>query len=214
MARGLAITNDGSQQRKSTNSENNFAICFLLEIPLRGFPFQMKLYDKYRIPKHNKDFNIFHLKRKSPQGSLKQETYLIFQRTSFEKEIPSGKSQAGNISQTSCPTNRSPAHRPAGRPVSLAIIIIINSIHIITITITITIIIIIITITITITITSTITITITMSTIAITCTITIGEKRYCVHSRQISRPESWAGCLSVCLSSYVSICLPFWNLPI
>ena len=34
-------------------SENNFAICFLLEIPVRGFPFQVKLSDKYRIPKNN-----------------------------------------------------------------------------------------------------------------------------------------------------------------
>ena len=65
-------------------SESNFAICFLLEIPLRGLPFQMGFFVNYRIPKNN--------------------TTIRFQRTSFEKEIPSGGSQAGNISQTSCPT--------------------------------------------------------------------------------------------------------------
>ena len=32
-------------------SENNLAICFLLEIPLRPSPFQMKVTDKYRMPK-------------------------------------------------------------------------------------------------------------------------------------------------------------------
>ena len=44
----------------------------------------MKLHEKYRIHKNN--------------------TNLIVQRISFEKEIPSGGSQAGDISQTSCPT--------------------------------------------------------------------------------------------------------------
>ena len=57
--------------------ENNFAMCFLLEIPLRGFPLQIELYDKCRIPKNNTHliFKGFRLKRKSPQGDLKQETY-------------------------------------------------------------------------------------------------------------------------------------------
>ena len=64
-------------------SENSFAICFLLEIPLRGFPFRMKLSWKYRIPEHSIN--------------------LICQRISCEKEIPSGGSQAGNLSQTSRP---------------------------------------------------------------------------------------------------------------
>ena len=58
-------------------SENNFAICFLLEIPLRGFPFQVKFYEQCRVPKH-----------------------IIVQRISFEKEVPSWGSQAGDISQT------------------------------------------------------------------------------------------------------------------
>ena len=59
-----------------------FAIRFLLEIPPRGFPFQMKFYDKCRI-------------------RLNNNTNLNVQRILFEKEIPSGASQAGNISQTS-----------------------------------------------------------------------------------------------------------------
>ena len=49
-------------------SESNFAVCLLPEIPLREFPFQMKLFETYRTPKHN--------------------TNLICQRNSFEKEIP------------------------------------------------------------------------------------------------------------------------------
>ena len=38
---------------EKTRSENNFAICFLLEIPIRKFPVQMNSFGKYRIPKHN-----------------------------------------------------------------------------------------------------------------------------------------------------------------
>ena len=33
--------------------ENNFEICFLLEIPLRGFPFQSTIYETYRMPNNN-----------------------------------------------------------------------------------------------------------------------------------------------------------------
>ena len=33
------------------SSENNCSICFLLEIPLRGFPFQIQFSEKYRITK-------------------------------------------------------------------------------------------------------------------------------------------------------------------
>ena len=63
--------------------ESNFAICFLLEIPMTGFPFQMRLFEKYRIPKNY--------------------TNTVFQRISFEKDIPSWGSQAANLSQTSHP---------------------------------------------------------------------------------------------------------------
>ena len=65
-------------------SENNFAICFLLEIPLRGFPFHRAIFQTYIIHKHDTSY---------------------FQRISFEKESPSWGSQAGNISQTSCPAD-------------------------------------------------------------------------------------------------------------
>ena len=47
---------------------NSFAICFLAEIPLRGFPFRVELSDNYGIHTDN--------------------TRLIVQRISFEKEIP------------------------------------------------------------------------------------------------------------------------------
>ena len=79
----FARVGDGLRQEKQLVSESNFAICFLLEIPLGGFPFQMKFSEQYRIPKN--------------------DTNLIVKRISFEKEIPSGGSKAGNISQTSCP---------------------------------------------------------------------------------------------------------------
>ena len=64
------------RRRKQKHSENNIAMCFLLEIPLRGFPIQIRFYDTCRIPKSNTHllcFNGFHLKRKCPQGDLKQE---------------------------------------------------------------------------------------------------------------------------------------------
>ena len=64
-------------------SENNFAICFLLEIPPRRFPSQIKFYDQCSITRHSTNF--------------------IVQRISFEKGIPWGGCQAGHISQTSCP---------------------------------------------------------------------------------------------------------------
>ena len=64
-------------------SENIFAIFFLLEIPLRGFPFQMISLFDYRVPKNNPN--------------------IMLQRISFEEETPSGGSLAGNISQTSSP---------------------------------------------------------------------------------------------------------------
>ena len=46
-------------------------------IPLRIVPFQME-FDNHRMPKNNTILfiNGFHLKRKSPQGDLKQETSL------------------------------------------------------------------------------------------------------------------------------------------
>ena len=54
--------------------ENNFAICPLLEIPLRGFSFQLKVYEKCRTSNNNIiSFKGFCLKIKSPQGDLKQE---------------------------------------------------------------------------------------------------------------------------------------------
>ena len=62
-------------------SESSFAICFLLKIPMRGFPFQVKSFENCRIPKNS--------------------TQQSFPRISFEKEIPLRGSQAGNISQTS-----------------------------------------------------------------------------------------------------------------
>ena len=81
-ARGRATPGPNSQPGSQV-SAHNFAICFLLEIPLRGFPFQIRFSETYRIPKNS--------------------TNICFQRISFEKEIPSGGSQAGNMSQTSCP---------------------------------------------------------------------------------------------------------------
>ena len=61
-----------------TWSENNFAIRFLLETPIRGFPIQIKFFDRCRVPTNN--------------------TNHIFQRTScFNMEIPSYESQAGDI---------------------------------------------------------------------------------------------------------------------
>ena len=74
--------------RPDHQSWSSFAKCFLHEISLRGSPFQMNFFETYRIPKNN--------------------THLIFQRNSFEKEIPSGGSQAGNISQISCPNRGNP----------------------------------------------------------------------------------------------------------
>ena len=52
-------------------------VCLLLGIPLRGFPFQMKLPEDTEHLKrtHMLLFKAFHLKRKSPQRDLKQETY-------------------------------------------------------------------------------------------------------------------------------------------
>ena len=50
--------------------ESNFAICLQLEIPLRGFLFQMTFSETHRKPK--------------------SITNHIVQRISFEKEIPSG----------------------------------------------------------------------------------------------------------------------------
>ena len=48
-------------------SDMIFAICFLLEVPIRGFPFQMESFEKCRVAK-NRCF--------------------IAQRISLEKEIP------------------------------------------------------------------------------------------------------------------------------
>ena len=47
------------------------------------FPFQMKLYEQFRI--------------------TKQRHNNCFPQISFQKDIPSGGSQAGNMSQISCP---------------------------------------------------------------------------------------------------------------
>ena len=54
-----------------------FATCLPLEIPLRGLPSQMKSFGKIYLC----CFCVFR----------------IFLKSSFEKEIPSGGSQAGNI---------------------------------------------------------------------------------------------------------------------
>ena len=62
------------------DSENNFAIRFLLEIPLRGFSFQMNCSKEYRVPKNS--------------------TNNMFQRISFEEEISSWGSQAENMVTT------------------------------------------------------------------------------------------------------------------
>ena len=70
------------------DSENNLAICFLPEIPPEGISFSNE--------------NIWTI-----QNTLKQHTNMFVQRSSFEKEIPSGWSQAGYISQTSCPSDTS-----------------------------------------------------------------------------------------------------------
>ena len=84
------------------SSEINFAICFLLEVPLRGFPFQIISFEKCRIIKSNK--------------------HMIVQRILLEKEILSGGSQAGNISQTSCPRVRLPRTEATRSPISSYII--------------------------------------------------------------------------------------------
>ena len=64
---------------RSQPSESNPAIRFLLETPLRGFPFQMKVYDNcivYTVTTtHILFFKSVILNRKSPHGDLKQETY-------------------------------------------------------------------------------------------------------------------------------------------
>ena len=73
----------GVTREAGESSKSNFATRFLPEIPLKGFPFRMEFSKKCRI--------------------LKNNTNLIAQRISFEKEIPSGGFQAGNISQTSRP---------------------------------------------------------------------------------------------------------------
>ena len=67
-------------------SEQNFAISFLLEIPTRGFSFQMGFFDKYLISKSN---NI-----------------CMFQRIPLEKEVTLKEPQAGTMSQTSCPSKK------------------------------------------------------------------------------------------------------------
>ena len=65
-------------------SESSFAIRFLLEIPLRGFPSQMRLYEH-------------------KQNTLQKHTNLSCRRISFEEEIPEWGSRAGDVSQTSRP---------------------------------------------------------------------------------------------------------------
>ena len=42
-----------STAKTERHSGGNFALCFLLEIPLGGFPSQMKLYEQYRVPENN-----------------------------------------------------------------------------------------------------------------------------------------------------------------
>ena len=56
----------------------------------------MRFSETYNITKHNK------------QTQQTITIYIISQTISFEKEIPSWGSQAGNISQTSCPIFLSP----------------------------------------------------------------------------------------------------------
>ena len=51
-------------------SENNFSICFLLEISLRGFPFQISCsFDKYRTPKHNTNHIFQRTSRSRSRGT-------------------------------------------------------------------------------------------------------------------------------------------------
>ena len=66
-----------SPLEKEDLSENNWAICFLLEIPLRGFPFQMNLHDKCRIPNKNIHLIVQWIlfEKESPHENLQQETY-------------------------------------------------------------------------------------------------------------------------------------------
>ena len=61
---------------------------------------------------------------------LNINTSLIFQRISFEKEIPSGESQAGSMSQTSCPVLASP-RKPSSLLLLLLLLIVIMIIMII-----------------------------------------------------------------------------------
>ena len=79
-----AVKNGGPREDRGSEvgQENNFATYFLLEIPLRGFPFQRKIVENYRLPKHITNLN--------------------FRRISFEKEIPSRGSRAGSIFRKHC----------------------------------------------------------------------------------------------------------------
>ena len=58
-------------------SESDFAICLLLEIPLRDLSFHLIVYEKCRTPNNDTD--------------------IMSQRLLLEKEIPSGGSQAGDM---------------------------------------------------------------------------------------------------------------------
>ena len=74
---------------------------------MRGFPFQIEfsLYEKYRIPE-----NI---------------THIIVQRISFEKEVPPGGSQVGDISQKHPVLARVPCLAQANQQTLIIMIIII-----------------------------------------------------------------------------------------
>ena len=52
LGRGAASA-EATAAKFTPHSESHFAIRFLLEISLRGFPFHLKVYQKCRIPKNN-----------------------------------------------------------------------------------------------------------------------------------------------------------------
>ena len=52
MCRDYALSSYALTCALLIDSENNFAICFPLEIPPRGFPLQMEFSEQYRTPKN------------------------------------------------------------------------------------------------------------------------------------------------------------------
>ena len=72
---GPQKSRDNSLALCSRSPPGNFAICFLLEILLREFPFQFLKNTEYLKTTQILCFKGFHLKRKSPHEDLNQETY-------------------------------------------------------------------------------------------------------------------------------------------